>query len=64
MLVKFDNQEVHISRLRQGVVVEYEDDLYHIGFVHRTQDRRIKIYLQGVYEQHDLSPEVITWLEG
>lgn len=63
MFVKFANTEVHIFKLKQGTIVEFGGDYYHIKHVHRTQDQRILLTLDGNYEDEEVAPIHVTWLE-
>lgn len=63
MAVKFDNGVVPIYKLRQGTLVRYEDDYFHIQYVYKTLDQQIKLTLTGAFESVDVMPTFVEWLE-
>lgn len=63
MFVQFENGSVPIYKLRQGALVKYDDDYFHIEHVYNTVDGQTKITLRGAFEEVDVMPKFITWLE-
>jgi hypothetical protein len=63
MEVKFENGPVPIYKLRKGILVKYEDDFFHIEYVYRDSAGHIKITLRGAFEEVDVLPKFVDWLE-
>jgi hypothetical protein len=63
MIVKFNNVEVPIYKLRLGSVVEYDNEFYHIyGFVH-TRDGRFILDIRNYWNSYEVAPVHLKWAE-
>lgn len=63
MFIKFENKHVQIFKLKQGTIVEYELDYYHIHHVYKGEDGKIRLTVVGAFESLEVLPEDVTWLE-
>lgn len=63
MNVKFENTSVEVYKMRQGSVVAYENDFWHIQHFYKTLDGRYMLTITGAFETLDVSPQFVTWLE-
>lgn len=63
MFVKFENGSVPVYKLRQGVVVEYDGEYFHIQYVFKTLDGQIKLTMVNEEGILHIMPKFVTWLE-
>jgi hypothetical protein len=63
MKIWFENVDVEMYKMRQGTVVEYENDFWHIQHFYKTTDGRFMLTIAGAFETLDVAPQFVTWLE-
>lgn len=62
MFVKFENKHVELYLLKKGTLVEFDGDYYHIQHVYKDESDKIRLVLNGAFEDKEVFPSDVVWL--